>query len=128
MANAPAGVPLPLHEEITTILRTYDEAASENSPVLKMCQRLLTIFEKVGWTSRQQLPTDQVAVDLSNRNGMGVHVENVYDLGADIKDVGWDPSETARAKNKPRKSILRPSQRSVRSSVKARVFTAQGQT
>ena len=39
----------------------------------------------------------QVAVDVSNRSGMGVHVENVYELGADIKDVGWDESETARA-------------------------------
>ena len=28
---------------------------------------------------------------------MGVHVENVYELGGDIKDVGWDESETARA-------------------------------
>ena len=28
---------------------------------------------------------------------MGVHVENVYELGSDIKDVGWDDAETARA-------------------------------
>ena len=36
-------------------------------------------------------------MDISNRSGMGVHVENVYELGIDIKDVGWDDAETARA-------------------------------
>ena len=39
----------------------------------------------------------KVGSDSTNRNGLGVNVDDVYDLGIDIKFVGWDDDEVVRA-------------------------------
>ena len=55
----PPGVSADQDISIKRILKDFEEVATDKSPILKQCNQLLKLFKAVGWTSRQQIPTDQ---------------------------------------------------------------------
>ena len=47
------------HNLITGLLGMYRNADADQGPILKLCNQLLKVFRSIGWTTRQQIPTDQ---------------------------------------------------------------------
>ena len=84
------------HQEIMAILRSFESAGGQLG-ILSLCRQLLAIFLSVGWVSKMCLGNDFVGIHPSNRNGLGVITQDVYELGGDILSAGWDDKECAGA-------------------------------
>ena len=59
--------------------------------------RVLEELQANGMAWRMRIRPCQVGVDPSNRDGVGVNVEDVHSLGADILYWGWSWSQVASA-------------------------------
>ena len=99
LAPPPKGVTQQQDQEIRGILRMYaqPEEDDEESGILQLCQQLLAVFAAIGWLRNALLPNDAVGVDITNRNGLGVVVSDVYALLGEVKFKGWDDKKCEEA-------------------------------
>ena len=92
----PEGVSPQQHAEISALLAEF-MAGCVYRGIVSLAARLLQIFADLNWLRVEQIPIDSIGTDPKNRNGLGVVVQDVYDLGADIFRAGWSDKECLQA-------------------------------
>ena len=74
-----------------------DDSENAGFGLVAAVDKVLEELQGAGLAWKQRIRPCQVGVDPSNRDGVGVNVEDVHALGADILYWGWSWSQVASA-------------------------------
>ena len=91
----PYGVDQAQDDEIRRLCVLHDDASGPG--ILQLARQLIEIFAAIGWIRRVMLTNESVGVDITNRDGLGVIIDNVYSLTSGIKRTAWDDEQVKKA-------------------------------
>ena len=82
-------------EKIQMMLDQVDK--KDGKKLVSTMDQVMQLLEYQGLAWSQRIRPQQVGVEPSNRDGVGVNAEDVHSLGADIFAMGWSWSQVASA-------------------------------
>ena len=82
-------------EKIQMMLDQVDK--KDGKQLVSKMDEVMKLLEHLGLAWSQRIRPQQVGVEPSNRDGVGVNAEDVHSLGADIFVMGWSWSQVASA-------------------------------
>ena len=82
-------------EKIQMMLDQVNKKDGKN--LVSTMDKVMQLLEHLGLVWTQRIRPQQVGVEPSNRDGVGVSAEGVHSLGADIFVLGWSWSQVASA-------------------------------
>ena len=87
--------PSPAMQKLERLLQ--DDSEKAGLGLVACVDKVLEELQATGMAWKQRIRPCQVGVDPSNRDGVGVNVEDVHALGSDILYLGWSWSQVASA-------------------------------